>query len=79
MRYMMIVSFPMPSMKTFRAKTDAVIDVVGKAAFSGAGSGFGGRDVEFDFATMKEVDAAKARVAESFPRYQVHVMDREED
>jgi microsomal dipeptidase-like Zn-dependent dipeptidase len=74
MKYVIYVSFPL-NIKTMIKDTDDVVRVVGKDHV-GAGSDFHMRDVEFQFPTRKERDAAAKRVKDNFPNHEVLSTER---
>jgi hypothetical protein len=75
-RYLLTVTFPLV-VKTMIEDTKRVEEFIGREAY-GAGSGFGGRDVEFAFATREERTAAIIKLLQSGRNYDV-VTDYAED
>lgn len=77
MSIMMIVSFPL-DLATIEKQTTEVVNVAGRQYQSGAGAGFGNRDVEFDFKDWLTAGKAAAKVAKAFPSYAIVISDDNE-
>jgi hypothetical protein len=70
MTYRLLICFPFTP--SFSMISDIVEKLVGKER-SGSGAGLGFRDMDWNFDTKDEADAAAARVRRTYPHFDIEV------